>query len=240
MLLRILGSVWALSMTACAVAPQHAALSGEVVIARYAFDVDGMESEFPQPAGGLIPDVIEGVRTGREIGEALATLKNPEGSVYKQTADAALREIQQTLEQRTPLRLAPTDRLRGRVPYLLGYPLGSAKGLAREGVAPLLAEIDVSVTVPDQATGYFAWLGTGTAHSVGRPEMILQLSVLDQSGRVVWRDQVIVRSEQKVTLDERWLLGVNSERQVSDAQSLPLLTRRAIEALVSQSQARRG
>lgn len=240
MLLRILCCVSALSVTACAVAPQQAALSGEIVIARYAFDVEGMESEFPQPGGGLIPDAIEGMRTGREIGDALATLKNPDGSVYKQIADAALREIQQVLEQRTQLRLAPTDRLRGRVPYLLGYPLGSAKALAREGVAPLLAEIDVSVTVPDQATGYFAWLGTGTAHSVGRPEMILQLSVVDLTGQVVWRDQVIVRSEQKVTLDERWLLGVNTERRVADAHSLPLLARRAIEALVTQSQSRRG
>lgn len=229
-----------LFLAACAVAPKQDALKGSVVLARYSFDVEGMESEFPQRGGGLIPRAAEAARTASDIAEAVKTLRQPEGSAYRRVADAALEEIRTVLAEHTGLRLAPVETLEGRVPYLLGYPMGDAAALARAGAAPLLAEIDVAVTVPDQETGHFAVLGSGKAHSVGHPEMILKISVFDASAELVWREQVIVRAEEAVTLDERWWLGINTERSVSDASSLPALTRRSMLALVKKSGLTRG
>ncbi len=227
-------------LCACAVQPPAGSLAGEVTIARFSLDIDGLESGFPQPGDGLIPDIAEAHRVLGDIREAIETLRTPEGTVVKTTADAVLAQIEQALSTRSRLTLAPVETLRGRVPYLLGFPQGDAKALARQGVAPLLAEIDVDVSVPDQGTGYFAWLGTGTAKTSGHPEMILQISVVDAAAKVVWRDQIILRSPDKVVLDERWLLGVNVERSVSDGSSLPALARRATETRVDRSTLRRG
>ncbi len=235
MLLRGAGVGLFLLINGCAVAPDLAQLRGEVVIARYVLDIDGLDSGFPQRGGGLIPDAAEAYDVARQVGQAIDTLRRPEQSVYRQTADAVLAQITGTLATATALRFAPVDRLRDQAPYLLGYPLGQGAALARAGAAPLLAEIEVDVSVPDQGTAHLAWLGSGYARTSGHPEMILRIAVYGRGGEVLWREQVIQRSSERVTLDERWLLGVAVERSVSDAASLPALAQRATQMLLASS-----
>ena len=208
----------------------------EVAVARFLVDIDGLEAdEYPGKAGGLLPRTIEGVRTVRAVQEAARTLKNPEGSPVKMAFDSMYAVVETGLSS-TGLRLLSTDTLRGQVPYLLGYPLGSASEVAATGGFDRALDVELYVEVPDQVTGSYSILGTGKSRVSGHPEMTLKVRMVDATGQLLWRESVRVRSKEKIELNERWLLGIRRSSEGPDASSLPALTRQAMDKLLARRQ----
>lgn len=212
----------------------------EVVVSRFLVDIDGLESDFPDEAKarGRLPLARHGTQNVQLAKEALATLQNPEGSRVKTALDSMYAVVETEL-RRLDIHLLPIDTLRGGVPYLIGYPMGTARSVVAAGLHPRALDVEIDVTVPDQGTGYFAIIGTGRATTTGRPEMILRIRSVAADG-TEWREKVRVRSKEKVVLDERWLLGLRTDTRVSDASLLPDLTRQAVEQLVRERTAGRG
>lgn len=200
----------------------------DVVVARFLLDVDGLEADFPDQGGGLIPIGTRVVQTGRDVGEAVNTALHLEGSAVKAAQDTVFAAFAEAVAARSSLRLLPLETLQGEVPYLIGAPMGRAKDVGGRSAI----EIDVSVEVPDAAQGSWSFLGSGRATVSGHPEMTVAVRMLDADGRVAWQDRVLVRSRERVSLDERWLLGVRTERAVSDASTLPALITEAAEKLL--------
>lgn len=207
----------------------------DVTVARFLVDVEGLEGDFPSPAGGLLPHAIEAVRTVRVVRDAVQTIDAPEGSPVKVAFDALFAVVEANLAT-AGIRLLPVDTLRGRVPYLLGYPMGRAAEVVAAGTYARALDVEIYVDVPDQVTGSYSILGTGKARTTGHPEMTLAVRMVDATGRVLWRDDVRVRSKQKVELNERWLLGLRTASEVSDASTtLPALTQHAMDRLIQRS-----
>ena len=206
----------------------------EVVPARFIVDIDGLESGFPedQKAGGLIPQALRVRENVRMAREAVATLRTPEGTPVKIALDSLFSVVVEELTALNLQILSP-DTLRGSVPYLLGYPMGTARSVVAGGTHLRALEIEIDVTVPDQGTGYWAVVGTGRSTTKGRPEMYLRVRYADANGDT-WREKVRVRSKEKVELSEKWLLGVQTDREVSDASSLFDLTREATRKVVQK------
>jgi hypothetical protein len=220
-----------LTLAGCAstVPLPDAAEPQDVVVARFLLDVDGLEADFPDQGGGLIPVGVRVVQAGRDVGEAVNTVLHPEGSAVKAAQDTVFAAFAEAVAARSSLRLLPLETLRGEVPYLIGAPMGRAKDVGGDRSA---IEIDVSVEVPDAEQGSWSFLGTGRVTVSGHPEMTVAVRMLDAEGRVAWQDRVLVRSRDRVSLDERWLLGVRTEQTVSDASSLPALVTEAVAKLL--------
>lgn len=207
----------------------------DVAVARFLVDIDGLESEdYPGEASGLLPRAVEGVRTARTVRDAARTLDNPEGSPVKVAFDSMYAVVKATLET-IGFRLLPVDTLRGSVPYLVGYPLGSAKKVAAPESFERALDIEIDVEVPDQVTGSYSILGSGKSRTSGRPEMTLRIRMIDAAGQQLWRDRVRVRSKDKVELNERWLLGIRTKSEGPDASTLPALTQQAMDRLLQHS-----
>lgn len=207
----------------------------DVVVARFLVDVEGLEGEFPGQAKGLLPATIEGIRVARYAQEALRTLRDPEGSPVKTAFDSIYAVVEADLAK-MGFRLLPVDTLQGQVPYLIGYPMGRAADVARSGQYSRALDVEIYVDVPDQVTGSYSIIGTGKARTKGHPEMTLVMRMVDPTGHLLWRDDVRIRSKEKVELNERWLLGIRTEMQVPDASfTLPALTRQAMRKLIQRS-----
>lgn len=205
-----------------------------VVPARFFVDIDGLESGFPedQEAGGLIPRALRVRENVRMTREAIAVLQAPDGTPVKIALDSLFYVIVDELSALNFRVLSP-DTLRGAVPYLLGYPMGTARSVVADGTHSRAIEIEVDVTVPDQGMGSWAVIGTGRSTTKGRPEMYLRIRYVDSRGET-WRENVRVRSKQRVELSEKWLLGVPTGREVSDASSLFNMTREATQRIVKK------
>jgi len=209
--------------------------ASDVVVARFLVDIDGLESEdYPGEASGLLPQVIEGVRTARVLRDAAQTLDNPNGSPVKIAFDSMYAVVESNLAT-VGMRLFPVDTLRGSVPYLIGYPLGRAGKVATPDAFERALEIEIDVEVPDQVTGSYSILGTGKSRTSGRPEMTLRVRMIDATGQQLWRDKVRVRSKEKVELNERWLLGIRKRSEEPDASTLPVLTQQAMDKLIERA-----
>ena len=206
----------------------------DVVVARFLLDVEGLEADFPDQGGGLIPVAVRVVQAGRDAVEAGRTVLSPEGTAVKAARDSTFAALADGMGWQAGLRLLPLETLRGEVPYLIGAPLGTAEDAAGR----LAMEIEATVEVPDAGQASWSILGTGRARVSGHPEMTVSVRMLDEAGTVVWRDRVRVRSRERVTLDERWLLAIRTDREVSDASTLPAMMREAVDRLVARSPAR--
>lgn len=225
---------FALAAVGCAptVPLRHAEPSPvDVVVARFLLDVEGLEADFPDEGGGLIPVATRVVQDARDVVEAGQTALSPEGSAYAAARDSAFAALADGLAWQAGLRLLPLDALRGEVPYLVGSPMGTAE----DGDGRPTIEVEAYIEVPDAEQGSWSVLGTGRARVSGHPEITLSVRMLDASGAVVWRDRVRVRSRERVALDERWLLGVRTDRAVSGAETLPALVREATGRLTRRS-----
>jgi hypothetical protein len=208
--------------------------SVDIAVARFLVDIDGLESEaYPGEATGLLPRAIEGVRTARMVRDAAQTLDDPEGSPVKAAFDSMYAVVEANLAT-IGMHLLPADTLRGTVPYLIGYPLGSAKKVAAPESFERALEIEIDVEVPDQVTGSYSIIGTGKSRTSGRPEMTLRVRMIDAAGQQLWRDRVRVRSKEKVELNERWLLGIRKRSEGPDASTLPVLTQQAMDKLIER------
>jgi hypothetical protein len=227
----LIGAGWGAGMPLAAQSPNALA---DVAVARFLVDIDGLESEdYPGEASGLLPRAIEGVRTARMVRDAAQTLDNPEGSPVKIAFDSMYAVVKANLAT-VGVRLLPVDTLRGSVPYLVGYPLSSAKKVAALESFERALEIEIDVEVPDQVTGSYAILGTGKSRTSGRPEMTLRVRMVDAVGQQRWRDKVRVRSKEEVELNERWLLGIRKSTEGPDASTLPVLTQQAMDKLIER------
>lgn len=212
-----------------------ASSSADVTVARFFVDIDGLESKgYPGEAGGLLPRAIEGVRTARTIRDAARTLDAPDSSPVKAAFDSMYAVVEANLAT-VGMHLLPVDTLRGSVPYLIGYPLGSASKVAAPEAFERALEIEIDVEVPDQETGSYSILGTGKSRTSGRPEMTLRVRMIDATGQQLWRDRVRVRSKEKVELNERWLLGIRKRSESPDASTLPVLTQQAMDKLIERA-----
>ena len=207
----------------------------DVIVARFLLDVDGLDADFPDQGGGLIPIAARVIQTGRDVAEAARTVHSPEGSAIKAAQDSTFAAFAEGVAWQAGLRLLPLETLRGQVPYLIAAPLGTAEDVTGRAVM----EIEAYVEVPDAGQASWSVLGTGRARVSGHPEMLLSVKMLDATGALVWRDRVRVRSREKVVLDERWLLAIRTRREVSDASTLPALMREAVDRLVARSQTAR-
>lgn len=203
----------------------------DVVVARFLLDVEGLEADFPDQGGGLIPVGVRAVQAGRDVAEAARAALSPDGSAVKAAQDSTFAALAGALSDRVGLRLLPLETLRGEVPYLLGAPMGQAEDA--DGRPAL--EVEAYVEVPDAEQGSWSVVGTGRARVSGHPELTLSVRMVDAAGTVVWRDRVRVRSRDEVALDERWLFAVRRDRTVSDVSSLPTLMREAVAQLVRRS-----
>lgn len=233
-------AVGTLFLASCAssvpLASETLAPDSDVVVARFLVDIDGLEGEYPGKATGLLPLAVEGVRTARVMRDAAQTLDHPEGSPVKMAFDSIYAVVEANVAT-VGLRLLPPDTLQGQVPYLVGYPMGSAAEVVASGPFARALEIEIYVEVPDQATGSYSILGTGKARTSGHPEMTLKIRLVDAAGQLLWRDDVRVRSKEKIELNERWLLGIQTRSEGPDASSLPALTQQAIDKLLQRRQA---
>lgn len=206
------------------------------MVARFLIDVDGLETEYPGRAEGLLPAAVEGVRTARMAKEAVGTLKNPEGTPVKIAFDSVYAVIETALATHRNLSLLPLDTLRGHVPYLLGYPMGNPANVTQWGPFEGALALEVDVDIPNLVTGSYSILGTGKAKAKGHPEMTVKLRLTDADGNPLWKARTRVRSKQKVVLDEKWVLGLRTRQHVPDAMdTLPDLTRQAMAKLLKKS-----
>lgn len=223
-----------IALTGCAssVPFQQQRPAGNVAVARFLLDVDGLEADFPDQGGGLLPAVSRARQTARDVIEAGETIAHPEGSVVKAAIDSVYAALAAGITEEMNLTLLPIDALRGEVRYLVGAPMGQARDVSPSDDYAYVLETDVSVEVPDAVQGSWSFLGTGRAKVQGHPEMTVVVRMVDAAGQVVWRDQTRVRSREKVYLDERWLLGFRTSQDVSDASSLPALMHRAVSKMV--------
>jgi hypothetical protein len=204
----------------------------DVVVARFLLDVEGLDADFPDPGSGLVPVGVRVAQDARDVIEAGRTVLSPEGSAYAAARDSAFAAVADALGWQAGLRLLPLETLRGVVPYLIGAPVGTAEDAA--GRAAL--EVEAYVEVPDAGQASWSVLGTGRARASGHPEVTMSVRMLDAAGDVIWRDRVRVRSRERVTLDERWLLAVRTGREVIGAETLPNLLREAAARLAHRSQ----
>lgn len=224
-------------LAACTTLPAQG-LPPQATLVRYGFAVEGLENAFPQPGGGLIPQAMEAARTAGMIGEAARSATGGASSPTRQAMDAVYARVAAELA-RGGLQLQPVDRLRDRVPYWMGYPLGNPASLEAAG-APYL-QIDVDVSVPDARTAHEAVLGSGRAVTRGHPELSLRLTLTDATGATLWSDETRQRTPSEVVLDERWRLGVLQQQSVTvDPDALPELGRRAAAELVERVRRQRG
>lgn len=203
-------------------------------VARFLVDVDGLEVDYPGEGGGLLPRLHRLKNDAAVVGEAVETLRNPEGSVVKSMMDSVYTVVAQSLGSDFGLRVLPVDTLRDAVPYVVGYPMGTAATVARAHAFDRVAEVGIDVTVPDAGQAHWSVLGSGTAKVTGKPEMVASLRLVDATGTTVWKERVRVRSKEKVTLTERYLLGFRTEQDRPDASSLPALTQQAMDKLAQR------
>jgi hypothetical protein len=226
----------ALSLAGCAsTVPLREPPPAPVPVARFLLDVEGLEAQFPGEAGGLVPTAVRVAQTAADVAEAAATVIHPEGSAVKAATDSVYTAFAEGLGRGLGVRLLPLDALKGEVPYLVGAPMGRADRVATSGRYGGALEVDVSVEVPDAGQSHWSVLGTGQAWVSGHPEMTVAVQMVGAGGAVVWRDRVRVRSAERVTLDERWVLGVRTDRSRPDGSTLPALMREAVSKMVRRN-----
>lgn len=217
--------------------PTAILVADSVTVARFFVDIDGLESGYPDraKASGWLPRVRRAQENAELARDAVRTLREPEGTPLKIAHDSMYVAVAEGLSA-LGMALRSPEALRGAVPYLIGYPMGTARKVVASGLSPEAIDIDIDVTVPDQGTGYFAIIGTGRAATKGRPELVLRVHYTRADG-TEWREKVRVRAKEKIVLNERWLLGVRTDLETPDASSLPDLTRKAVALLLEKRHA---
>ena len=215
-----------------AVRLQQQPAPGEIAVARFYLNVEGMETEFSGKATGLVPAIVEVARAAEAVKETVEAMKDPEASPMKAVMDSVYLVIADGLTEELNLFLLPIDTLRGKVPYYFGYPMGTAeKALQKEPFTEAL-EIEADVSFPDPKPSHWSIFGTGKAKVKGRPEIELRVRMVDASGEITWRDKVRVRSKEQVQIDEQWVLGIPKHARVTSSATLPEMMREAVDALV--------
>ena len=207
-------------------------LPGEIAVSRFTLDVEGLEADFPDQGGGLVPVASRILQDARDVVQAARTIAHPEDSPYLQVVHGVYDTFVDASAGYLGLRVLPIDTLRGEVPYYVGLPFGDTREVAQSGRYGGVMEVEAYVTVPDAGQSSWSILGIGKARVKGHPEMLLRVRLMDASGAVVWRDHVRVRSKEKVELSERWVLGIRTDRDVtSPMPTLPDLMDEAIARL---------
>ncbi len=195
--------------------PPSQPLPAQVAVSRFTLDVEGLEADFPDKGGGLVPLASRILNDGKDIVEAARTIAHPEGSPFMQVVHNVYSTFTQATDHYFDVHVLPLDTLRGVVPYYVGLPFGDTRKVARSGRYDGVMEVEAYVTVPDAGKSGWSILGVGKTRVKGHPEMLLRVQMLDASGAVVWRDHVRVRSKEKVELSEKWVLGVRTRRDVT-------------------------
>ncbi|NBC85075.1 MAG: hypothetical protein GVY25_02665 [Bacteroidetes bacterium] len=154
----------------------------DVVVARFLVDIDGLESGFPedQKAGGLVPKALRGRENVRLTREAVATLRTPDGTPVDLAIDSLFAIVADELQE-LDLQVLPSDTLCGTVPYLLGYPMGSAGTVIGNATHTRGLEVEIDETVPGQ--GVLGRARNRAGGDKGRPEMELAIRYVDAAGR---------------------------------------------------------
>ena len=220
-----------------AVRLQQPPAPGEVAVARFFLDVEGMETAFSGKATGLVPAIVDVARAGEAVKESIEAMRDPDASPMKAVLDSAYFVIADGLSEELNLLLMPIDTLRGEVPYYFGYPMGTAEKVARKSLYSEIIEIEAEVTFPDPKPSHWSIFGTGKAKVKGRPEIALRVKMVDDGGAILWRDQVRVRSKETVQIDEQWVLGIPKRAEVTSSATLPEMMREAVDALVRKQRA---
>lgn len=220
-----------------AVRLQQPPAPGEVAVARFFLDVEGMETEFSGKATGLVPAIVDVARAGEAVQESIEAMKDPDASPMKAVMDSVYLVIADGLAEHLNLTLLPTETLRGEVPYYFGYPMGTAEKVARKTQYSEVLEIEAEVTFPDPKPSHWSIFGTGKAKVKGRPEIALRVKMLNDGDQVLWRDQVRIRSKATVQIDEQWVLGIPKRAEVTSSATLPEMMREAVDALVRKQRA---
>lgn len=215
-----------------AVRLQQQPAPGEVAVARFYLNVEGMETEFSGKAIGLVPAIVDVARAAEAVKETVEAMKDPDASPMKAVKDSVYLVITDGLTEGLNLYLLPIDTLRGKVPYYFGYPMGTAEKALQKGSYSEVLEIEADVTFPDPKPSHWSIFGTGKAKVRGRPEIELRVKMLDASGEIVWRDQVRIRSKEQVQIDEQWVLGIPKRARITSSATLPEMMREAVDALV--------
>lgn len=223
-------------LAACAASvPLRTPVAEPVVLARFLLDVEGLEADFPDQGEGAVPAFVRLVQTGQAVSEASETLRDPEASLYRATVDTVYAVFGEAMAAHFGLRLLALDTLKGRVPYLAGVPLGTSRKVMESGYPGPVMEVEAYVTVPDAVQSSWSALGSGRARVSGHPEVHLRVHLRTADGRLAWRDQVRVRSAERVELTERWLLGFRTRQDVSaPAPALSALLRQAVAELAAR------
>lgn len=206
-----------------------------VPVARFSVTIDGLEADFPDRGGGLLPGLARVVQDAKDVTAALRTLADPESSAVALTLDTLYATFVEASQVHLGLTVLPAETLRGDVRYFARTPIGEARSVARRDAYPGVLEVDVEVDVPDAGQSSWSILGTGHARVSGHPELTMNVRMVGADGQTLWRDRVRVRSRDKVTLDERWLLGFRRSRTVeAPTATLPDLLRAAVQGLAEK------
>lgn len=208
----------------------------EVVIASFLFQMEELalpEEEEKEDKGEF--DILTLFRLKEVYDDIKEYLKDSNKLLpYKVFLDSIYRPIENGLRNELNIPIRPLKKYELGIQHdLFGFPLDSASLIAQSGKVDAALDISVNIEFPSTQASTSTWGGVTKTRVKGKPVLTLAVEMIDRNGKVIWRDSVHVKSDRKVIIDEKWLMGTKYKQSVM-GPSVVELTEQAVKILVDK------
>lgn len=226
-----------LTLTGCGVSYVPLALSdtiNEVVIRNFSFVMEELDlpEEEEEEEDKLEVDILALFR----LKEIYDDLKDSNKLLpYRIFLDSIYRPIENGLKNELNIPIQPLKKYKYIFnPIVTGFFLYDHTKVVRSGKIDATMDIFVDISFSSTQTSESSWGGVTKTRVEGKPKLTLEVEMVDKDGKAIWRDSVAVRSDRKVIIDEKWLMGTKYKQDVT-GPSVVELTDQAVKLLVDKN-----
>ena len=168
-----------------------------------------------------------------DIKESLKEAERPHP--YVVILDSIYQAVENGLRDELNIPIRPLRKYDPSIRHdIFGFPQHSASLIAQSGKVDAALDISVNIEFPSTQASTSTWGGVTKTRVKGKPVVTLAVEMIDRNGKVIWRDSVHVKSDRKVIIDEKWLMGTKYKQSVM-GPSVVELTKQAVKLLVEKN-----
>lgn len=206
----------------------------EVVVANVYFSMQDLEP--PESADKGQFDFLT-ILKAKEIYKDFK--KELEDTLYPRSYQAFLDSIYFTivdsLKYGLNIPIQPFPKGQAGVYYdFYGFPMGNIKSVARKGKFDAVMGISVDISYASKRSSTESVFGVAKAQVKGKPKLTLRVKMVNKSGQIIWRDNMVVKSNEWVIADEKWLWGIRYKQDIAGLSAVEMV-RQAVQQLVDKN-----
>lgn len=168
------------------------------------------------------------------------TLENPtESHPSFESMESIFFTIESGLRDELNIPLLPLERYITDIQQgLYGFPLDDVDSVAKTGRYDAALDIFLGVSFPLTKASTSEWGGITKIRTKGKPKLTLKIKMISRNGNVIWRDNIVAKSDEYVVIDKKWFGNMKYDQDLPIPTFVLDLTQQAVKMLVEKNKNR--